>query len=193
MTVKWPTLDGGVETFEVQVDDILYLTEPPPRDIFSDQTYVNLGQPVLDFVVDYVENEKGMWKKDHKLVLIMPSDKITPGLNSQCEAAIDRYADIMITDNRHRMAGVRRKGLLQIPYSMIFLTACVGLGLAFGNQIFSVVPEYLSTVLGEGFFIIGWVALWGPTESLLFERSPYIWRNRALKALKRMTVEIRAR
>jgi hypothetical protein len=188
-----PIVVDGVETFIIKIDDIHHLTIAPDQDIFSDQAYINMGQPALDYVIDYLENEKGLRKKKHRLVLSMPPDKIILTSKDECEAAIDRYATVMIEDNRFRMAAVRRKGLLQIPYAMVFLTICVALGLAFGNEAFPGVPVWLSTVVGEGFFIIGWVALWGPTESLRFERFPFVWRNRALRALGHMPVEVRPR
>jgi hypothetical protein len=188
-----PIVVDGVVTFVINIDDIHHLTIAPDQDIFSDQAYINMGQPALDYVIDYLEDEKWLRKKKHRLILSIPPEKITPTLKDECEAAIDRYAEVMIEDNRFRMAAVRRKGLLQIPYAMVFLTICVALGLSFGNQVFPTVPGWLSTVLGEGFFIIGWVALWGPTESLLFERFPFVWRNRALRALSQMTIEVRPR
>lgn len=183
----------GVETFVVEIDDIRHMLIAPPRDVFSTRPYVYMGQSVVDRLLEHFRKQKGLEKRRHRLVLLMPRDKITPNLSAECEAAMDRYTATRIKDNKNEMAAIRRRGLLQIPYAAIFLFVSSGLGVLFGSEAASGIHPMAATVLSEGFFIVGWVALWGPVETLLFGRFPLAAENRALEALERMSIEIRPR
>ncbi len=181
----------GSETFFVEIDDIRYMMMAPQRDVFSTQPYVYMGQSVVDRMLEHFKLQKGLEKQKHKLVLLMHRGKITPNLSKECEEAMDRYTATKIKDNQNRMAAIRRRGLLEIPYAMVFLIFSVSLGFLFRSEAVTILPTMLASVLSEGFFIIGWVALWAPTETLLFERFPLMGENRALRALERMEIEIR--
>jgi hypothetical protein len=47
------------------------------------------------------------------------------------------------------------------------------------------------TMLGEGLLILGWVAMWRPTEALLYDWWPLAARRALLRRLASMPVEIR--
>lgn len=188
-----PTVDGDVVTFALEIDDIEELYVAPKMDLFSERPNRYMGRSVLEMVVDFLENEKWLNRKTHRLVLSMPREKIAPDLSKRCEAALDRYCAMRIKHNQFHKAALRRKGLLQVPYAMAFLIATMGLGILFGSELVPGISSWLAVILSEGFFIIGWVALWGPADSLLFARFPLIWNNRALRALERVEVEVRPR
>lgn len=184
--------DGEVETLVVEIDDIRHMFIAPERNIYSTNPIVYMGQSVVDRLLDQLKQEKRLRSRRHRLVLSMPREKITPTLSQDFEAALDRFTETKIADNQKRMAAISRQGLLQIPYASVFLTISIGLGVLFGSGYFQELSPIFS-VLSEGAFIVGWVALWGPTETLLFGRFPYRRENRALRALERMSIEIRPR
>lgn len=188
-----PEVEGGLETFTVEIDDVSQLLTVAPKDLFSDQPHIYMGQPVLERVLEHFHHEKGLAKRRHRLVLLMPSEKISEGLTERCRAAVERYADTAIADNKFRMADLRRNGLLQLPYALVFLIACMLLGALLSSETVPGIPSWLNTVLVEGVFIVGWVALWGPADILLFARFPLLKENRAFEALRRTAVEIRPR
>jgi hypothetical protein len=47
--------------------------------------------------------------------------------------------------------------------------------------------------MGEGLLILGWVAMWRPTEALLYDWWPMTWRRGLLRRLASIPVEIRTR
>ena len=181
----------GTETFYVEIQDISYLLMAPPRDIFSKLSYVYMGESVVDRLLEQFRHEKGLINKRHRLVLLMPKEKITPGLSKECEAALDRFTATKIRDNQNAMAAIRRRGLLMIPYAMIFLIGSVGLGALFGTEIIPGIPSVWAQVLSEGLFIVAWVAMWGPLDTLLFGRFPFRIENQALRALEKTAIEVR--
>ena len=81
----------GVETYHVEIDDVRYMLIEPPRDIFSERPYVYMGQSVVERLLEHFKKQKGLKKRRHRLILLMPRDKITPGLSQELEAALDRY------------------------------------------------------------------------------------------------------
>ena len=182
-----------IETFRVEIDDIRYMLIAPPRDVFSKRKYVYMGQSVVDRLLEHFLMQKGLSKQKHRLVLLMPPDKITPALSQELEAALDRYTATKIKDNRNEMAAIRRRGMRQIPYALVFLAISVGFGLLLGAGSISNIPPVPATVLSEGLFIVGWVAMWGPLDTLLFGRFPLAAENRALQALERMEIRIEPR
>ena len=83
-----------------------------------------------------------------------------------------------------------RQGLRSLrPGTLLFL---VGLLLS-TDFLEPDVPEFFQQVLGNGVFtVIAWVGLWYPLDLLLFARFPLRRELRALKALARMPIEVRA-
>lgn len=181
-----------VETIVFDIDDIRHMLIAPERNIYSTNPIVYMGQSVVDRLLERFKQEKGLNRRNFRLVLLMPREKIAPYLSEDFEAALDRFTATKIGDNKRRMAAIRREGMLQIPYALVFLTTSMGLGLLFGSEYFRESLPIFS-VISEGAFIVGWVALWGPVETLLFGHFPYLRENRALRALERMKIEIRPR
>lgn len=189
-----PRVEGDLEIFTAEIDDVRHLITAPPRDLLSEQPHVYMGQSVLERVLDHFQHEKGLDRTRHRLVLLMPPDKISSEAAERCKAAVERYVDTAIVDNRFRMVALRRRGLFQIPYALVFLVSCVLLGILLGSgAVSNNIPMWLSGVLAEGAFIVGWVALWGPVDTLLFARFPLMKENAALRALRGTEIEIRPR
>lgn len=183
----------NIETFNVEIDDVRYMLIDPPRDIFSQRKYVYMGQSVVGRLLEHFQKQKGLDKRKHRLVLLMPPEKITPNLSEELEAALDRFTATKIRDNKNEMAAIRWRGILQIPYALVFLGISVGFALLLGSQTITDIPPVMANVLSEGLFIVGWVAMWGPLDTLLFGRFPLTSENRSLEALDRMVIEIRPR
>lgn len=183
----------GTEIHRVEIDDVSHMLIAPSRDIFSRRPYVYMGQSVVERLLDYFLKQKELKKKKHKLILMMPPEKITPDLSREIEEALDRFTATKIKDNLNEMAAIRRRGILQIPYALIFLGISVGFGFLLGSGSIVSIPPVAADVLSEGLFIVGWVAMWGPLDTLLFARFPLAARNRALQALERMKIEIEPR
>ena len=53
--------------------------------------------------------------------------------------------------------------------------------------------EWLGSALSEGFYIIGWVSLWNPVETLLFDPLPVKRENKVLKLFLDMPIGIEPR
>jgi hypothetical protein len=102
-----------------------------------------------------------------RLVLRLPGDAVTPGLEARLAAAIRRHCSAEAADLDRRRAVVRRDGLHTLGVAGLLIAACVGLSLAVEALVS--LPPRLEYVVGAAIVIAGWVALWRPLDLLLYE------------------------
>lgn len=121
----------------------------------------------------------------------LPGDGRNATSADELSEAVHGYCDLQIRQINSEIAALRWKGIKALQTGAVFLAACLGLSAFFGNL--SALPEFLSTFLSEGFLIVGWVSLWHPTESLLYEWWPF-WRDKQIyKLIRDMKVVIAPR
>jgi hypothetical protein len=120
-----------------------------------------------------------------QLTILLPPDQITPGLAEEVQGAIRRYCRVKLGDNEMQLRNIRWNGIRQIPFGFVFLAVCITLGTIFGQ-----VSARWGSVLNEGFYIIGWVSLWGPTETLLFDPLPIKRENKILEIMMNIPLVI---
>jgi hypothetical protein len=97
---------------------------------------------------------------------------------------------------RHRAGQLRTDivrivhfGAVSFAIGFAFLMACVAL-----RQWLAVHPLIVDrTILDEGLLILGWVALWRPTEALLYDWWPLVRRRVLLLRLAAIPAEVRIR
>lgn len=88
----------------------------------------------------------------------------------------------------HERRQLRARGRRSLVVGLLFLTICLGLGELVGRA-WAGVPA--SGVLREGLIILGWVALWRPLDTLLYEWWPIRRRERLLRRLAEAEVTVR--
>lgn len=81
---------------------------------------------------------------------------------------------------RHQM----RIGRLSLFWGFVILASCSA-----GRSLLSLPSEQLTRFFSEGLLILGWVALWRPIETLLFEHWKARDECRWLERLSRMRIE----
>lgn len=185
---------GGKDqnTIVIKLDTIRDLLIAPEFDPFSEKETAYMGQSALERVIKRLKPGWTRHTPDVRLTILLPPDQIIPGLQDQVTKAIRRFSRTRIEDNTIQLRTIRWDGIRQIPFAFVFLAVCIGLGTLLGSGLISLIPEWLGRVLNEGFYIIGWVSLWGPTETLLFDPLPVKKENKILRTLMDIPVEIRA-
>lgn len=81
-----------------------------------------------------------------------------------------------------------RYGAASFVIGLLFLVAC----LALRRWAIAGAPNIDRAIVDEGLLILGWVALWRPTEVLLYDWWPLARRRAILRRLATLPVEIRA-
>ena len=81
-----------------------------------------------------------------------------------------------------------RYGAISLVIGLVFLVACLAL-----RRWLVARPLVLDRVIvDEGLLILGWVAMWRPTEALLYDWWPLTRRRALLRRLAAVPVEVRA-
>jgi hypothetical protein len=176
--------------FVLEIDEIKYLLVDPDLDPFSDRPMEYMGQSGLTRMTNMFKPDFGWERKKFRLTLLMPSKTVTPETASEGKALLQKHFQRKILDNENQLKLIRRRGFSQIPRASLFLLVCISLGLFFGTEEFYTIAPIVATAISEGFYIIGWVSLWGPTDTLLFEPMTLRRENKVLKMLMRMEVEV---
>ena len=77
--------------------------------------------------------------------------------------------------------------MVSFAIGIAFLMTCLAL-----RQWLTAHPAIIERpIIGEGLLILGWVALWRPTEALLYDWWPLVRRRALLLRLAAIPVEVR--
>jgi len=116
-----------------------------------------------------------------------------PQLEAQSEAArtladaVHNYFGYRERQPRADTFRLLRFGAISFAIGLGFLVACLALRRWLVTR-----PLVVDrAIVDEGLLILGWVAMWRPTEALLYDWWPLAWRRALLRRLASIPVEIR--
>jgi hypothetical protein len=110
------------------------------------------------------------------LTVLLPPDQITSNLSEQVASAMRRYCQARIADHRLQIRRTIWSGLRALPFGPIFLGISMGLSALFNSQVLTFIPEGLNNLFAEGFVVFGWIALWNPVSTFIYDWVPF-WRE----------------
>lgn len=144
----------------------------------------DLDHDAEEFIVSSARelNAKGGFE----LVLHLATEP-DPERAKDVEDAVRHYFAARAEIKRREFRLLLRRGHISLSIAVLFLVLCLSLGSLAGN---SLQPETLAEVVREGFIIAGWVAMWRPLETYLYDWWPVRDEWRALQELSRMRVRI---
>jgi hypothetical protein len=172
------------------ISKIEYLYSAPPVNLLSHDIAELRGESVYRRLRrEYDDVFKDMTILP-RLIIKLPADQLEPGLEARVNEGIRRYAINTIRDNDLRLHDLQAGGLRQAVFGLIFLGICLVIAFAFSLVESPALYYNIARILVQGFTVIGWVALWHPTEILLFDRSPYHQENRILSRLQNLEIKI---
>jgi hypothetical protein len=174
----------------VQVDKIEHLFVPPDTDPLAQHEGEVMGEPALRRVVRRLMAERKM-ASTGKLVVLLPQDRIKPGLTERVRAALVRYCTLKIEDNTAELAVMRRQAARLLARGILILIVCIGISTGIQSDAVTVLPPLLKSALGEGFNVIGWVMLWRPVEAFFFNPLPLRTSTEVHQFLGSLSIEIR--
>jgi hypothetical protein len=167
----------------LHLDDIQHLFTAPDFDLFSPHPRDESG---IDAIIDEL-TPKSLYES-LRVTIILPREQITADLLAQVRNALQLYTEQRIKRMEQELSLQRASSIRSLQLGFIFLGACLLLAALF--EAASFLPLWLSSFLNNGFTIIGWVSLWHPTESLLFDWWPYWKDKRIYTYLAKMEIEI---
>jgi hypothetical protein len=122
-----------------------------------------------------------------KLVLHMPEIEAAVAKAMDLETAIHRYFSYRRDSAGRDLRFLLRQGRLSLVIGLGFLAICLSLR----ALLLSSAPGAVRSIVAEGLMIAGWVAMWRPIQTFLYDWWPVQRLGRIFEKLSAMTVEIR--
>jgi len=174
--------ENGVSLIEMRLTNVQQLFNSLDPSPFHEK---DLDEDAENYIVtctqDFSLSEK------LKLVFYLPPEQVMAPRATDIKTAIQNYFAYCFWAERRKLKQHLRQARSSLIIGLIFLFICLALSEAvnkFENIRF---VSYLS----ESLIIMGWVALWGPLENLLFGWWPIWHKSRIFAKLRDMEVEIR--
>ena len=174
----------------VQVGEIRDLFAAPDTDPLAQNEGEVMGEPALRRVARKLM-ALGKLSGPRKLVVLLPGDKIEPGLAERARLALVRYCTLKLEDNDADLRLMRRDAGRLLLRGMLILLVCVGVSSVFRSETVTFLPPLLNNALGEGFNVIGWVMLWRPVETYFFNPVPIRTSSAVHRFSRGLQIEIR--
>lgn len=155
-------------------------------DLFSEYRNFMTG---LEYCISVLRSHSS--KAPVRIELALPRDQITDGLDRRIERTLTRYCEHRIVYNQRERRASRLDGLFSlwigIPIVILgFILVIVKssiVGSTTGNA---------NLVLDTGGWVLVWVGLWFPLDTMLFTPLVYGRENRVLKRLRSADVIVEA-
>ena len=127
------------EELVVQVGEVRDLFVAPDADPLAQHEGEVMGEPALLRVVRRLMAARKM-TDTRKLVVLLPGDKIEPGLAERVRAALQRYCTLKLEDNDAQLRLMRREAGRLLLRGMLILLICVGVSSVFRSETVTFLP-----------------------------------------------------
>jgi len=162
-----PTPPGN--NIVIRLDTIDQLFNAPDINPFSDEEVDVLGEPALLRAVRRLQAHRIRDWDQVKLILELPSDQITPHLETRTQEALSRYCAAKIEDNRLQIRLSRVRSLIGLGMVTVISVVIIALAYLLFNSVFDEASDTAKGIVAASISVFVWVILWDPMEKLLFE------------------------
>ena len=178
----------------LKLNTIGELFNAPDVDPFSEDAIDVLGEAALPHAARQMLARRIRHWHEARLVIQLPPEQITPDLQAQTRAAVQRFCTAKIADNRLTI----RLSRVRSAIGLAVVTIISLLALAVTWLLFRAVPgmqaDNTTSTLVTGFVCVFiWVILWDPMEKLIFDWVTPAMENRILRGIMGMELVVEAR
>ena len=158
-----------VRDIVIRIDSIDQLFNEPDLNPFSEEEIYVLGEPALlravrRLLARRINDWDGM-----RLIIELPADQITPGLEQHTEQALRRYSDAKIEDNHLTIRLGRTRSLIGLGIVTAFSDLVIAIAYFLLTSVFPRTSDSIKALVASSVSVFVWVSLWGPMEKLLFD------------------------
>jgi hypothetical protein len=165
-----------------------HLFNAAPVDPLSPSPPEVLGISGARYVLQQLETRRQV--KAETLHVVLPNDKVSPGLAEQTRQALQRYAEFRIQEQQALTAETRRRGWRVMVAALVLLAFFLSLANLVASEMAEGMRPLLRQTLEYGFEIVGWVMLWHPIEALVFEPIAIKHKVTALRRLMQLQIAV---
>lgn len=140
-------------------------------------------------VLEYLEDVAQLVPKDEeaRIVVYLPMEQIQPGFEQKLNKVLNIYGSVRLAKLKREEKRAMGASLSALAWGFAFMLVCQIIG------VLADFPEHptLTNTISEGFLVLGWVALWKPFETLLFDWRPSVERRKLHERLATLPVMLR--
>jgi hypothetical protein len=156
-----------------------------PADLFSESRNWMTG---LEYSISVLRS--GRSKGPVQIKMALPSEQISEGIEQRVQRTLTRYCDHRISYNQRERRAVRLDGVVSLWIGLPIVVLGFILVIIKGSIVGSTGNANL--VLDTGGWVLVWIGLWFPLDTLIFTPLSYGRENRVLKRLRTADVIIDA-
>lgn len=145
----------------------------------------DLDDDAESYIIDAVREVRTHRSK--KLIVYLPPEQVATEDAQSLPRAVHAYFAYRAEHAGLQLRHTLREGLLSLGIGLAFLAVC----LVVRESVVS--ASGISSVIGEGLLIMGWVAMWRPLQTFLYDWWPLRRRQTLLAEIARMPIDVRAR
>ncbi len=175
----------------VSLSDITQLFAAPDTNPFALTEVEVLGDTGLARVIQRMLAWRVRSRHISQLTLLLPPDKIEPGMEIKVADAIKRYGEAKIEDNRLQIRSVLIQGATQLISVVIMVAVLLVIALLLLNMGVISTTSAGGILVGVFLCVLFWVTVWDPVESLAFDWIPPWRESRVLERIMAMRVVIK--
>jgi hypothetical protein len=154
-----------------------------PADLFSESRNWMTG---LEYSISVLRS--GRARRPVQIEMSLPADQISEGMEQRVQRTLTRYCDHRISYNQRERRAVRLDGVVSLWIGLPFVVLGFILVIVKGSIVGSTGNANL--VLDTGGWVLVWIGLWFPLDTLIFTPLTYGRENRVLKRLRTAHVVI---
>ncbi|MFN8471074.1 MAG: hypothetical protein U0822_02545 [Anaerolineae bacterium] len=179
------------DTIVVSLTDITQLFVAPDSNPFALTEVEVLGDSGLARVIQRMLAWRVRSRGISHLTVLLPPDRIEPGMETQVAEAIKRYGEAKIEDNRLQIRSVLIQGFTQLITVIILVAILVLIALWLLSAGKISTTSASGILVGVFICVFFWVTVWDPVESLAFDWIPAWRENRVLRRIMAMRVVLK--
>ena len=175
----------------LRLHSIDQLFTEPDVNPFSEEEVDVLGEPALLRAVRRLLARRVRNWEEMRLVIELPQEQITSGLEQQTRQALRRYSDAKIEDNHLTIRLSRTRSLIGLGIVTVIAILVIAAAYFLMTNVFPRTSESVKALVASSISVFVWVSLWGPMEKLLFEWVEPHMENNILRKIPTLDIVIR--
>jgi hypothetical protein len=175
----------------IRLETIDQLFNAPDINPFSEEEVDVLGEPALLRAVRRLLARRIRSWEGMRLILELPEDQITSGLDKRTEEALRRYSAARIEENHLTIRLSRTRSLIGLGMVTAISVVVIGIAYFLFTNVFPRASDNVVGIVTACISVFVWVSLWGPMEKLLFDWVQPHMENNILRKLPTLDIIIR--
>jgi hypothetical protein len=174
---------------EIAVNSPRQLFDAPVIDPFSENTLEILGMSGLAYITRQLQAHRRDLKHA-RLLVRMPADHITPGLDRRLADAVHRYCRAKIEDNKVEIHLIRFRSAIGLGGLMVIVAVIVVVAYFLYTGPLAEIPQAIQVAIAFTISLFAWVSLWDPLEALIFNPIALMRENFTLRRINQLEIAV---